>query len=95
MSASTNAAENMPIADPVPLEEEAEDIEAIARLLEAAKAKKIRLRKGRKSVRRRNRSQTRPRPRRRLMRAEAKRVQDVEEARKRKVSLAFFLVVSG
>jgi len=43
MSSSTNAAENTPVADPVPSDEEAEDVEAIARLLEAVKAKNIKI----------------------------------------------------
>jgi len=39
MSAPTNTAENMPVADLLPSDEEAEDVEAIMKQLEAAKAK--------------------------------------------------------
>ena len=39
MTLPTNAAKDTPIADPVPSDEEAEDVEAIRLLLEARKAK--------------------------------------------------------
>ena len=39
MTLPTNAAKDTPVADPVPSDEEAEDVEAIKLLLEAAKAK--------------------------------------------------------
>jgi len=47
MTLPSNAAKDMPVADPVPSDKEAEDVEAIRLLLEAAKAKnkKIALKK--------------------------------------------------
>jgi len=60
MPSSTNTAENTPVADPIPSDEEAEDIEAIARLLEATKAKNVKIVQRRKSARRRSARLRRP-----------------------------------
>ena len=48
MSAPMNAAESMPLIDLIPLDEEAEDIEAMAKQLEAMKAKNNKIAKKKK-----------------------------------------------
>jgi len=74
MSSSTNAAENTPITDPVPSDEEAEDVEVIAKLLEAAKAKNIKIAQKKKEC---------EEVKRKANEAEVKRVMDEAEAKRK------------
>ena len=98
MSAPTNAVENMPVVNLIPL-----DIEAIVKELEAAKAKNDKIAQRKKeheeakhlkeAEEEKNRQEAEAK--RVADEAEAERVWDTEEAHKRKVSITCFLVVSG
>ena len=48
MSTSTNTAENIPVTEPIPLDEESEDLEALMRQLEDTKAKNDQIAKRKK-----------------------------------------------
>jgi len=74
LSPSTNAAKNMPVADPIPSDKEAEDVEAIARLLEAMKAKNVKIMQKKKE---------REEAKCKANKAEAKRVADEAEAKRK------------
>ena len=74
MTLPTNVAKDTPVADPVPSDEEAEDVEAIAKLLEAAKAKNIKIAQKKKE---------REEVKRKAEEAEAKWVTDEAEAKRK------------
>ena len=86
MSPSSNVAENTPIANPRPLDEEAEDVEAITRLLEAAKAKNVKIVQKKKEHEEAKCKADEAEAKCIADKAKAKWARNVEEACKRKVS---------